>query len=195
MAIARAPRVRPLLQTCRTQRQPALRVGDDPRTHAVPVTVDGSPPAVARARAVVRHHTVAETEVDDGPPDSVALRLRPGVEHPVVRDRERRRELSDVEEVASVPVVGSSSERLSRRVARGDLRDPTSISSLSLLEAMKDARRAPATHDRPTWCRSTSSRRIPSASSSAAPRGQHRGLRFPRVRRPSRTSSGASRRT
>lgn len=108
------------------RRVPLDEDAQSPRaTHAVPVPVDMSPPSVIGARRrweCIGVVSVRETEVKNGPHDGVPLRLSPRVVHPVVRDRERGRELGEVEEVLRVPVVAFDAEILAcRRVSCGGL--------------------------------------------------------------------------
>lgn len=93
-------------------------------THAVPVSVNSRPPRVIRSRPFrvrVNVVTVVKSQVDDAPLDRRLLVGGPSVVEPVVRDREGRRELGEVEPVEGVPVVASRAEGLLSVVAGGGL--------------------------------------------------------------------------
>lgn len=142
--------------------RPASRFANSPLDGVPPVVVGSGTSGVG-----VGVDTLLESQVGDGPPDGGALVGSPGVVEPVVSDGERDEELGNVEEVASVPVVAGDSKVLTGgRVTGGGLwcgEDGAVSAEGEVGEKEESAPGAQSTRGRPTWCRWTTCKRIPSA--------------------------------
>jgi hypothetical protein len=93
--------------------------------NTVPVSVDWrssrSNPPVRRAVAFKRSHTEAQTKIEDGPHEGVALILCPEIIEPVITNSESSTELGKIEEVGSVPSGTVGAERNGGVVTSGSL--------------------------------------------------------------------------
>jgi hypothetical protein len=94
---------------------------DEVNSYAIPISVNFGPPTISRTSWIIGVETVIETKIDNRPHDGVSLGGSPSFIHPIVSDGKCRSEFSEIEEMLSIPVIRSSTERLSSTISRSDL--------------------------------------------------------------------------